>query len=205
MKNTILSFVVLFLSVSAGIAQQRQTEYSKSLSEINVIVLNLSGNSTLVFSGSSILKINSFLFPRGGVLGWQSPSKRPDFEITDRQSADTVYVTAPPKFTPNSIGFSNYSETTNNIILLPADKKIIIRDADNLKVEGRCKWMDVNQAGSVSVSLEEFFIKELSCIAQKSLIINDSALSKAFVLKSSGSDTLYIKASHININLKKDI
>jgi hypothetical protein len=205
MKSTILSFVVLFLIVSAGNAQQRQAEYSGSLSDINVIVLNLPGNSTLVFSGSSNLKINSFLFPRGGVLGWQSPSKRPDFKITDRQSADTLYVAAPPKFTPNSVGFSNYAETMNNIILLPADKKLIISNADNLKIEGRCKWIDINQAETVSLSLEEFFIRELSCIAQKSLIINDSALSKAFVLKNTGSDTLYIKASHININLKEDI
>jgi hypothetical protein len=93
----------------------------------------------------------------------------------------------------------------DNIILIPDDKKIIILKADNLKVEGRCKWLDVNQAGTVSVSLEEFFIKELSCIAEESLTINDKSMAKSFVLKSSGSDTLHIVASQININLGKDI
>jgi hypothetical protein len=205
MKNAILLFVGTFLTISAVIAQQNQAEYSKSLDDVNVVVLCLSGNSTLVLSGSSVMKINSFLTPKGSVIGWQSPSKRPEFEITDRQSGDTVFVTSPPKFSPNTIGISNYSENMDNIILLPDDKKIIISTADNLKVEGRCRWLDVNQAKSVSVSLEEFFIKELSCIAQESLRINEKTLAKSFVLKNNGSDSLYINASHININLRKDI
>jgi hypothetical protein len=205
MKKAILLFVATFLTISAGIAQQKQAEYSKSLADVNVVVLSLSGNTTLVLSGSSALQMNSFLTPKGSVIGWQSPSKRPEFEITDRQSGDTVFVSSPSKFSPNTIGISNYSESMDNIILLPDNKKIIISSADNLKVEGRCKWLDVNQAGSVSVSLEEFFIRELSCIAQKSLRINDETLAKSFVLKSSGSDTLYINASNININLRKDI
>jgi hypothetical protein len=205
MKKAILLFVIMSLAISAGNAQQKQAEYSKSLTDVNVVVLSLSGNSTLVLSGSSVLKINSFLSPKGSVIGWQSPSKRPEFEITGWQSGDTVFVTSPPKFSPNTIGISNYSEKTDNIILLPDDKKIIISAADNLKVEGRCKWLDVNQAGSVSVSLEEFFIRELYCIAQENLIINDKTIAKSFVLKSSGSDTLHINASHININLRKDI
>jgi len=89
--------------------------------------------------------------------------------------------------------------------MLPDDKKIIISTADKLEVEGRCKWLDINQAGSVSLSIEEFFIKELSCIAKESLSINDKTLAKSFVLRSSGSDTLHINASRININLRKDI
>jgi len=205
MKKAILLLVVTFLAISSGIAQQKQAEYSKSLAGVNVVVLSLSGNSTLVLSGSNVMKINSFLSPKGSVVGWQSPSKRPEFEIIGRQSGDTVFVTSPPKFSPNTIGISNYSENMDNIILLPDDKKIIISAADNLKVEGRCKWLDINQARAVSVSLEEFFIKELSCIAQESLRINDKTLAKSFVLKSGGSDTLYINASRININLRKEI
>ncbi len=205
MKKAILSIVVLILSFTVLNAQQKQAEYSKSLTDVRVIVLNLTGNSTLVFSGSNMMKFNSFLFPKGNVWGWHYPAERPEFEITGRQSGDTVFISSPSKFIPNTIGISNYSETMNNIIILPDDKKIIIRVADNLKVEGHCGWLDVNQAHTVSISLEEYFIRELSCIAQKSLKINDEALSKSFILKSSGTDTLHIKAADINISLSKDI
>lgn len=205
MKKAMLSIIILIPLVTILNAQQKQAEYSKSLSDINVIVLNLSGNSTVVFSGSSMMKINSFLYPKGNVWGWHYPAERPEFQISGRQSGDTVFISSPARFIPNIIGISNYSETMNNIVILPDDRKIIVREADNLKIEGHCKWLDVNQAHAVSASIEEYFIRELSCVALKSLKINDAVLSKALILKSSGTDTLYIKAAEINISLSRDI
>jgi hypothetical protein len=137
MKKSILVTVALVASLYSATAQQAKTELTAPLSAIHVVALKLSGSNIIRTTTHDSLQMSSFLLTNGKVWGWKFPAERPDFKITRKESRDTLYITAPEKYQPNTIGISTYSESIENSLEIPSGKKIVILNPEKVKVTYR--------------------------------------------------------------------
>ena len=74
---------------------------------------------------------------RGKVWGWKFPAERPDFKICRKESRDTLYITTPERYEPNTIGINTYSESIENGLEIPSGKKIVILNPEKVKITYR--------------------------------------------------------------------
>jgi hypothetical protein len=202
MRQISFLFIALCLGISNSLAQQAKAEYSISLTKINVIVLDLSGNTSIKSSDNDEVKIKSFLMTDGHVLGWKFPNERPSFQISERVSNDTIYISTPIIFNPKSIGIDTYSETIVNTIQLAPDKIIDVRSADQLTVEDDLRQLKTTNTNSLIVDVHKSSVNELICHAKAIIKINGTESLKEYELNGNGSNTYNLQAAQITINFK---
>lgn len=202
MRQIFFLFIALCLGISNCLAQQAKAEYSISLTTINVIVLDLSGNTSIKSSDNDEVKIKSFLMTDGHVLGWKFPNERPPFQISERVSNDTIYISTPVIFNPKSIGIDTYSETIVNTIQLAPDKIIDVRSADQLTVEDDLRQLKTTNINSLIVDVHKSSVNELICHAKAIIKINGTESLKEYELNGNGSNTYNLQSAQIIINFK---
>jgi hypothetical protein len=185
-----------------GAAQTVKTEHMCLLTNIHVIVLQLWGNSSIQLSGNDEIKIKSYLLKKGNIWGWQLPVKRPNFLIKERISNDTVFINSPSEFRPKVIGIDTYSETIENTVLLPFDKKSIIRRADQLTIEDNLKSLEITNTNEILIDIRKEAIKELKCHTQRLLKVNGAKMLNEYELYGTGTNIYNLKADQIIINFK---
>lgn len=203
MKKTILLAALFFCKVLLTRGQGTEAEYSKLTDEINVVVLNLTGNTLLQLSGTDIISISSTLSASGKIIGLKFPYKRPDFRISGEISNDTLYIRTPYRYSPASIGYSSYTEKIENIIRLSSRIKILAIGGDILKCNEEFRKLEVISAGNLEITLRESAIKELRCSASDNLKINNEVFKGGYTLKNSGINIYKLEGEIININLIK--
>lgn len=202
MKQINLTLMAIILGLSTGFAQKTVTQISKSLTGIHVIVLNLSGNTSVQASATDEIKIKSYLQQKGDVWGWKSPNTRPAFQIMERISNDTIYITTPLIFSPNTIGISTYAENIENTIMIPGGKKIFVVHSDNLLVEDEMEHLNVKNTDDITVIIRKAEVKLLKCNARATLQINSIEHSKSYELNGLGSHIYNLTANKIKLKLK---
>jgi hypothetical protein len=203
MKKVTLTTITLSLCIAFGFAQKTTTDLSRSLVNAHVVILSLSGNTSIQSTAINEIRIKSFLQPKGDVWGWKFPDKRQDFEIIARTSNDTVYINTPSKYSPATIGVNTYSERIDNIIALPSDKQIIVKQADNLVVEQDIKSMIIETTNVLTIAIHKTEIKSLKCRAKNSLKINEVTFPLAYQFDGTGNNSISIQANSISITLKQ--
>lgn len=201
MKKITFTTIALIIGFISN-AQVAKTNFSRSLTGINVIVLTLSGNTSVQGSVGDDLRVNSFLQTKGDIWGWKFPEKRPEFKIEPVISRDTLYITTPAVYTPATIGVSTYSEHIENVIQIPTGKKLIVRQAKKLSVEDDFKYLSILNADNLSVVIHKSKIMRLKCEAFKSVKINSGEVSKTYLLEGTGADYYALKANQIFVNFK---
>ncbi|NVO19827.1 MAG: hypothetical protein HXX13_09005 [Bacteroidetes bacterium] len=202
MKKIVLFSITMYLGITVVFAQSMKTHYSQSLKQVNVVVLYLSGNTVIQANIDNEIKISNYLMTKGDVWGWKFPEHRPAFINMVRQSRDTLFINSPAIYNPSVIGVDTYSETIENTIQLPADKKIIIRKAGDLSFESDMKYLNILNTGKLKVEVKKFSMGELNCKASKRLLINGSLASNLYTLEGKGNNTYNLQASEISINFK---
>jgi hypothetical protein len=202
MKQINLTLLTLFIGIVTGFAQKAKTEFSMSIPCIHVVVLDLTGNTSIQASPKDEIKINSFLQSKGDTWGWKWPDQRPDFKIKERISKDTLYITSPLRYSPKTIGITTYSENIDNIIFVPEGKKIYVIHSDQLMVEDGMGMLDVRNTGELTISIRKSTVKQLKCNARMRLNINTIENTKSYELNGLGTQTYNLEADQITINLK---
>jgi hypothetical protein len=202
MKQIILTFFAFAIGMVTVFAQKTKTQFSMSTRGIQVVVLDLTGNTSIEVSPKDEIKIKSFLQLKGGTWGWEWPDQRPEFKIKERVSKDTLYITSPPTYSPKIIGITTYSENIDNTIMMPEGKKIYVIHSDQLQVEDCMEMLDVKNTGDLTVTILKSTVKQLKCHARRILKINTVEASKSYELNGFGTQIYYLEADQITINLK---
>ena len=202
MKQINVTMLAIILAITTGFAQKTKTEFSKSARAVKVIVFSLTGNSSIQASANDEVKIKSFLQSKGDVWGWKSPDKRPEFKISDRISGDTLFVTTPQVYSPNTIGINTYSENIDNTIMVPEGKKVYVKHSEKLTLEDEMEYVDVNNTNELNVSIPKSGVRLLKCNAADDLKINSKENSKSYELNGLGTHTYSLAARQITLNLK---
>ncbi len=193
-------FFALFFSINAQI---KTNEFTKSLKEINVIVFDLSGNTTINTSQSDKIEIISKLSVKGKVMGLKYPEKRPLFETEFRQSNDTIFVKTPPIFKYKIIGINTYSEKVSNLITVPYNKKILIQTADTLIVKNSLSVLKVKNANLLELdSIQKSELKTLLCKVDGKLLVNGKQKSNSYEIYGTGSEKYILNSKKIILTIK---
>jgi hypothetical protein len=202
MKNLILSSLI-FLSchcISSG--QPLKTEFSMNMNNIHVLVLNLSGHTTIRESADNETSMQSSLTSGGSVVGLKFPSKRPAFNVISTISSDTLYLFSPPVYSPSSIGINTYSENIDNQILIPSGKILVIRGKDELVIEKYHGRVNICNSGHTVLKLEKNSIKDLSCESVKGMILATNKHSDTYTMNGIGTDEYTVSSETISLTLK---
>jgi len=196
----------LFMAVSTGIttlsAQQLKADYSVPATKINVVVLQLSGNSVVQASGNEEVRVKSSLFARGKVWGWKFPADRPPLEIMHHISGDTLYISTPGQFHPAVVGISTYSESLDNMISIPSEKKLIIHGSENLSIEDNFCLVEQSGSGTVSLAVSMTEVNNLKCKSRVRLSIDGKMRSGEYELNGKGFEQYQLNADVIKVNFK---
>lgn len=201
MKQVNLTLFALFISITIGFAQAK-TELSMPMTGIHVVVLDLTGNTSIQSTIKDEIKIKSFLQSKGKIWGWKWPAQRPDFKIKERVSKDTLYITSPLRYSPETVGISTYYENIDNTIFVPEGKKIYVIHSEQLQVEDGMQMLDVRNTGKLTVSISKSTVKQLKCHAPVKLKINSLENTKTYELNGLGTQTYDLVADQITVNLK---
>jgi hypothetical protein len=196
----------LFMAVCTGIttlsAQQLKADYSVSATQFNVVVLQLSGNSTVQASGNEEVRVKSSLFASGKVWGWKFPADRPPLKIMQHVSGDTLYISTPEQFHPAVVGISTYSESIDNMISTPSDRNVIIHGSGNLNIEDNFSRVEQSGSGTVSLDVSMTAVGGLKCKARQRLVIDGKVKSGEYELNGKGSEHYQLNADVIKVNFK---
>ena len=202
MKKTNILLLAFSMILANCFAQNSRVEHTRSLDRINVVVLSLSGNTSIQGTMENELKTRSLLITKGGVWGFKYPESRPEFKTVEYVLHDTLFVSTPARFDPHVIGIDTYSESIENTIQLPADKKIIITRADQLELENDWKYINVCNANQLKLTIHKASIGTLSCRVSKSLKINGQKSSSEYVMNGIGPNIYSLQANQVSLNIR---
>jgi len=197
--KTILNLILILLLGQAN-AQLASNQISEKLDSIKVIVLTLSGDVIINNSDENIISVHSTLTPSGSVIGWTYPKERPLFEIKSRISGDSLYIETPAVWDQKIIGIDLYSELIESTILLPNNKNIIIKRANDVEINTDIKNLKVSHANHLVWNNYNFSAHQLlMCDARDDLIIGGKRRSGEFESYGNGEGIVRINASSIHI------
>ena len=172
MKTLSILFVGISIISQIGNAQIKDSKIL-SLENVNVIVLESKDQSSIQHSSRDQVRINSYLFKKGKILGFKSPSERPKFEIECNISNDTLYLSSPDKYSPLVVGINTYAERIETNFEIPAKIKVIVKNANELVINDLFKSIQVNHSDKIIYNnLQKSEIARMICIANESQIIN---------------------------------
>ena len=197
--KTILSLILILLLGHAN-AQLASNQISEKLDSINVVVLTLSGDVIIENSNENIISVHSTLTPSGSVIGWTYPKERPPFEIKSRISADSLFIETPAVWDQKIIGIDLYTELIESTILLPENKNVIIKKANDVEINTDIKNLKVSRTNRLEWNNFNFSAHQLlMCDAKDDLIIGGKSKSRYFESYGNGEGIVRIKASSIYI------
>jgi hypothetical protein len=201
-KSLIIGVLSSICVLSMG--QKTVNKYQADLDGVNVVVLDLDGHAKVTPIAGSQIHAVSTLTTKGKVWGLKSEKTRSNFETTGILSSDTLYVTTPKLFSYTSVGINTYSEKIETSIKIPMSAKIIISNANEIKIESGFASLNLRSAESVElVNLEKDQIHTLSCRSNSDLIINDTPKGSSFEFQGLGMEYYYLKAKRMELNFKK--
>lgn len=203
MKMSVL-LVIYFFSILGSFSQQKES-VEINLDDVEVVVILASGKTEIKNSIDDKLNATSFLWKTGKVIGVKWPKERPVIMFKFSKEADTIYLTTPQKFIPNVIGISTYAEHINNIIEIPAKKKVIVKRAEELQVKDYFyNGLLVKETVNLKIdhiSKEE--IASLKCYAATKLIVDGQAKSLNYEFEGTGNNNLELRADKIYLSFQK--
>ena len=201
------SLFFLLMAICTGMctlsAQQLKADYSVSATQVNVVALQLSDNSTVQASGNEEVRVKSSLFASGKVWGWKFPANRPPLKIMHHVSGDTLYISTPDQFCPGIVGISTYSESLDNTISIPSGKKLIIHGSGNLSIEDNFSRVEQSGSGTVSLAVNMTELSGLECKARVRLFIDGKVKSGEYELNGRGSEHYELNADVIKVKFQK--
>ena len=203
MKKTIFSSILLLTLVNSIVsnAQDVTTKFNRELDNVKVVVLDLSGNTTLQPMVGNRINILSLLSTEGSVWGLKIPDKRPEFQIQYNQSGDTLYVKTPSVFTYKSIGISTYAEQNSNVIQISSEIPIIISNAGHIEIQSGFLKVEIRDADDIDFSASnKADIKLLNCKSDKNLIVNGNKKATSFEFQGIGSESYLFNAKNIKLS-----
>ena len=197
--KTILSLILILLLGHAN-AQLASNQISEKLDSINVVVLTLSGDVIIENSNENIISVHSTLTPSGSVIGWTYPKERPPFEIKSRISADSLFIETPAVWDQKIIGIDLYTELIESTILLPENKNVIIKKANDVEINTDIKNLKVSYTNHLVWNNYNFSAHQLlMCDARDDLIIGGKSRNGEFESYGNGEGIVRINASSIHI------
>jgi len=202
MKNFILISLLILSSHCIISGQPLKTEFSMNLNDIHVLILNLSGHTTIRESADNETSIQSSLTTSGSVTGLKFPSKRPAFNVISKISSDTLYLFSPPAYSPSSIGINTYSENIDNQLLIPSGKTLVVRGKDELVIDRYHGRVNICNSGHTVLKLEKNSIKDLSCESAKDMIFATNKHSSTYTMNGVGTDEYTVSSETISLTLK---
>jgi hypothetical protein len=200
MNKIILSSILLIAFVTnVSQAQNATAKVYRELDNVKVIVLELSGSTTLEPLLGNKINILSILSTDGDVWGIKFPDERPKFLIDSTQSGDTLYVKTPPVFTYKSFGISTYIEKTNNVIQVSSAIPIIISTADQIEIHSGFLQVEILDADDIDFNANKSDIKLLNCKSKNNLMVNGLKKSSSFEFQGVGEGSYLLNAKTINL------
>lgn len=197
--KTLFNFFLLLAFSNLG-AQTRSHQITEHLEDVNVIVLNLNGDTEISEAKTDSLIVLSELTVSGSVFGWTSDDTRPKFEIEIKKIADTLFVQIPQVWNQKVIGIDTYTEDINSIIYIPNNKPIVINKANNLKLNVTNSNIRVIEADKVFWDcFHDLSYKYLSCEARYGLNINGIDVDEKYETFGSGEGIILIKSKKIEL------
>ena len=151
-------------------------------------------------SSSEDLKVKSYLFARGQIIGYGSQKKRPVFEINSRISGDTLFLHAPGKYSPVVVGIKTYIENIETTIDLPSTVNLIVGKSNSINMEGVFPQTLILDSKSTNISrIDKSDIGRMNCWATQKLVLNGNERSSKLELLGAGDNILSIHSREINI------
>jgi hypothetical protein len=202
MKNLILISLFLLSGHCMISGQPLKTEFSMDMNDINVLVLNLSGHTTIRESADNETSLQSSLTTSGSVVGLKFPSKRPAFNVLSRISSDTLFLFSPPVYSPSSIGINTYSENIENQMLIAPGKTLVVKGKDEIVIEKYHGRVNIRNSGLTVLKLEKKSIKDLSCEFANGIISGETKHSGTYMMNAGGTDEYTVSSETISLTLK---
>lgn len=195
-------FFTSMLFILCGFPGNQQINDAKTIPLNHIRTVVVVGGDQLIINRSSSedLKVKSYLFASGKVIGFGSQKKRPAFTINNRISGDTLFLHTPDKFSPVVVGIKTYNEKIETTIDLPPTIELLIGKSNRIQMDGIFPQTHVLDSKFTSISgIYKNEIGRMNCRAMNKLVLNGSERSKDLEILGAGNNILSIYSEDINL------
>lgn len=203
MTKQLSLLIVMCCLTTVMTAMNFQCALTASTAKIKVLIINSVDELKILNSTGDSLSGTANANSQSTGLGWLFPRERPAFEFNYHCSGDTAYLLTPQAHKPKTIGIIFYSERIETTIKIPNHIEVIVKKAENIKIEGVFQKLDIQAALEIHVAnLDKNKIQHISCTASKILQVNGNVKKEIYDLAGNGKIVYKLKAKKIVVTIK---